>query len=270
VAEPADAVKDPLTEALKAIRAEYGHQSVVRGVSSQLLARRSPPSDPLPPWWPDRLSEGLKVVELAGPRSCGKLSLALLWLAAIRKGGLIAVINDGRQFYPPAAAAAGLDLERLIVVRPPGHREAADAAVLLAGCAGFDAILWPMSRQTRPSAMMAQKLGHAAHRGRTSILSLMERPAHTDWSGLASADVRLSVSRHQWAWEDGGLVGSDLDVACERARGIKAGDWSFSLRRVSKADDPSLHGSAVRIASSGTRLGAVPAGERNVIERLAV
>ena len=69
---------EALAQAVTAIREQYGHQAVARGVPAQLAARRVAASDPLPPWWPSRLSSGVRTVELAGPRSCGKLSLALL------------------------------------------------------------------------------------------------------------------------------------------------------------------------------------------------
>jgi hypothetical protein len=256
MSEPADS----LSEALRSLREQYGHQSVVRGVPAQLLARLAPASDPLSPWWPGRLPDGPRVIELAGPRSCGKLSLTLLWLAALRRGGLIAVVDADGSFYPPAAAAAGLDLEHLVVVHPTGQKEAVDVATMPAGCSGFDAILWPLNRKTRPNSAASMKLAMAAQRSHTSILTLMERPARTDWSGFASADVRLSVSRHQWQWVDRELVGVDLDVACDRVRGIPASDWSFTL---GQSDDGDL-----RIEASGARAGTVAAEETTV--RVAV
>ncbi len=38
---------------------------------------------------------------------------------ACRSGGALVVIDSERNFYPPAAAAAGIDLSNLIVLRPP-------------------------------------------------------------------------------------------------------------------------------------------------------
>src|SRR5262249_37320388 len=42
---------------------------------------------------------------------------------ACREGGVLVVIDRARTFYPPAAAAWGIDLERLIVVRPQNARD---------------------------------------------------------------------------------------------------------------------------------------------------
>lgn len=237
-----------ITDVVREIRERHGHLAVSRGVPEQLAARRAATHESLPPWWPDRLSSGMRVVELAGPPSCGKLSLALLWLAALPDRGLIAVVDTGRAFYPPAAASAGIDLERLIVVRPPGPREAIEAVTLLAGCSGFDSILWPLDRRARPNGVVAMKLAHAAGRSQTRIMTLLERPARAEWTGLASVDVRLAVARHRWRWVDGELVGVEMTVRSDRARGIKANDWSFTLE---------THG-ATRIVESGARVSVAP------------
>jgi len=53
--------------------------------------------------------------------------VALLWLAAASRGGLVAVVDLDGSFYPPAAATSGLDLEQVVVVRPPDRRGAAEA-----------------------------------------------------------------------------------------------------------------------------------------------
>ena len=37
---------------------------------------------------------------------------------ACREGGVLVVVDRSQTFYPPAAAAWGIDLERLIVVSP--------------------------------------------------------------------------------------------------------------------------------------------------------
>jgi hypothetical protein len=81
---------DPLAEAVRGIRERYGFQAVARGVPTGRPIHRAPVRDPFPPWWADRLPAGHRLVELAGPASCGKLSLALVWLASLRDHGLIA------------------------------------------------------------------------------------------------------------------------------------------------------------------------------------
>lgn len=221
-----------LAAALAAIRDKHGHLAVAKGMppAPRMLQRR-PEADPLPPWWPGRLGAAARVVELAGTESCGKLSLALLWLAAAVPHGLVAVVDGTRSFYPPSAAAAGLDLDRVVVVRPPGPRESIEAMMSLVGCGGFEAILWPLTRRTAPSASLSIKVAQLASRTGTTILSLFERPHRRaeEWTGLTSADLRLAVARHRWRMTDGELAGLDLVVRADRLRGMAVPDWAFSL-----------------------------------------
>jgi hypothetical protein len=57
--------------------------------------------------------------ELVGGRASGKTAVALSTLAAAtRDRGLSAFVDGCHELYPPAAAALGLDLDRLLVVRP--------------------------------------------------------------------------------------------------------------------------------------------------------
>jgi hypothetical protein len=70
-----------------------------------------------------RLSGGFprgQLSELAGPRSSARASLTLqLLAAATRRGELTAVVDALDMFDPPSAAAAGVDLDRLLWIR--GH-----------------------------------------------------------------------------------------------------------------------------------------------------
>ncbi len=71
----------------------------------------------------DRLLEGGlergSMVELIGRRSSGRFSLVLATLAAVtRTGEAAALVDLGDALDPQAAAAAGVDLERLLWVRP--------------------------------------------------------------------------------------------------------------------------------------------------------
>ena len=60
-----------------------------------------------------------RVAEVAGARSSGKAALALQAAAqATRAARLVAWIDAPRELYPPAAAALGVELGRLLVVRP--------------------------------------------------------------------------------------------------------------------------------------------------------
>ncbi|HUK66879.1 MAG TPA: hypothetical protein VLV17_08645 [Anaeromyxobacteraceae bacterium] len=61
------------------------------------------------------------ITELAGSAASGKTEIALGALtAAMGDEGLAAYVDGRGELYPPAVAALGLDLDRLLVVRPKG------------------------------------------------------------------------------------------------------------------------------------------------------
>lgn len=230
------------------VRERWGIHSLTRGYEGARAAGLS--SSPralaqaareLPPWWPG--AQGYvrpNVLELSGPPSCGKLSLALLWLAAASQGGLVAVVDLAGEFYPPAAALCGLSLDRLVVVRPPDRRGAGEAVSLLLNSAGFDAILWPLEWRARPYGLDSVRLSTLANRAVTTLLALVTdnrravpRPGEDDATRLfPSADARLRVTAWEWLWRGGELAGVRPRVRAERLRGALAGqEWDLRLEQ---------------------------------------
>jgi hypothetical protein len=230
----------------------------------------------LPPWWPR--PAGAKdtgsllrprLLEVAGEDGSGRLTLALAWLAAARPT-LAAFVDPTaapihgtapapnpkskiqnpkfsipwpERFYPPAAAAAGIDLSRLVVVCPPADdpRAALDAVAVLLRSEAFDVILCPLPARARISTSFAGKLATLAARATTSLLLLTQPSLNStsDWGaqrrhwseelgGLrtsdypgalgAFADYRVRLTARRWLWEDGELAGMKLRVTTERAR----------------------------------------------------
>src|SRR5215210_8707868 len=234
-----------ITEVLGAVQERWGIHSLTRGYrgarGSGILASGATPMPSLPPWWPG--AEGYlhpSVLELSGPASCGKLGLSLLWLAAADRGGLAAVVDPAGTFYPPAAAASGLDLDRLVVVRPPDRRGAAEAVSLLVSSAGFDAVLWPLDWKSRPYGLDAARLATLAARASTTLLALVTHgrrvaapTADEDTPRLfPNSDVRLRVTGWEWTWRDGELAGVRPRVRTERLRGAPSGQaWELRLER---------------------------------------
>ena len=117
---------EALHDALSAVRGRWGVHSIVR-LDAYRAARRVPSAAPAsapPPWWPAAgHAPASQLLELVGPASGGKLTLALLWLAALPSDGPLAIVDAAGTLYPPAAAACGIDLRRLVVVRPPRRRD---------------------------------------------------------------------------------------------------------------------------------------------------
>ena len=90
------------------------------------------------------------LTELSGGRASGKTGLALdAIVSAMGEEGLAAFVDGRGELYPPAAAALGIDLDRLLVVRPPAHDRGARAegliqalwaAEALLACGAFEAV----------------------------------------------------------------------------------------------------------------------------------
>jgi hypothetical protein len=205
------------------------------------------------------------VLELSGPASCGKLGIALLWLAAASRGGLVAVVDLEGTFYPPAAAASGLDLEQVVVVRPPDRRGAVEAVSLLTSSAGFDAVLWPLEWKARPYTLDSVKLSTLAARASTTLLALVtdhRRASSPGTSGsddaarlFPSADARLRVTGWEWLWRDGELAGVRPRVRTERLRGAQTGQaWELRL----ECHGPTRSAEQVSASVTSARPGGCP------------
>jgi hypothetical protein len=116
---------------------------------------------------------------------------------ACREGGMMVVVDLARTFYPPAAAAWGIDLTRLIIVRPKNARDALWATVqslrspaVAAVWAALDRIDDRAFRRLQLAAQSARAIG------------LLSRPASARGQPTW-ADVRLGVKIRQGDWETG-------------------------------------------------------------------
>jgi hypothetical protein len=150
------------------------------------------------------LSEGA-FVELAARRSCGRFSLALSALAAATSSGEAAALVDlGDHLDPQVAEQAGVDLTRLLWVRPYRAKEAVAAAEMLLS-AGFPLVvadfgLAPRGARYLPDAAWVRLARAAQARGSMLLIA-------TPWrmSGVA-AQAAVTAS---WAcpiWQGGGLA----------------------------------------------------------------
>jgi len=129
------------------------------------------------------------LAHLAGGPASGKTAVALALFAALAPGDLAAYVDGRGELYPPAAAARGVDLARLLVVRPalagrhaaprggptgkPGAgppdpvRAALWAAEALLGSGAFAAVAVdvPMPRKLEGADAIARRLQAAAEKG---------------------------------------------------------------------------------------------------------
>ena len=114
-------------------------------------------------------------------------SSASLVTEAARAGGAVVVLDGSQAFYPPAAAGAGIELERLLVVRPANEADYVWALDQVLRCTGVAALL---ARPDRLDGRTFRRLQLAAEEA--GGLALLVRPpearAEPSW-----ADVRFWV-----------------------------------------------------------------------------
>ncbi len=163
-----------------------------------------------------------KLTEFTGPSSSGKLTIALRVLAtAVTGDGVAAYIDLSGTFYPPSAAAMGIDLDRLVLVQPADGAAAVKAASILLLSEGFDALLLDLgAARAHPDALA--HLTDLSARGQTATIAVTR-----DWGRAAAAlrffaSLRLGVRRRDWLWRDGPLgrapIGMCRDVSVLKAR----------------------------------------------------
>src|SRR6185295_14721020 len=171
----------------------------------------------------DRLLEGGlprgQLVELVGARSSGRFSIVLAALAAATGVGETAALVDlGDGLGPESALGAGIDLERLLWVRPPTLKKALAATEMLIAC-GFPLVALDLGQRSgRGSEAAWLRLARAA-RAHDSAL-LVAAPWRV--SGTAAAVV-LKAGRGRAAWRGSGssprlLEGVASRIVLEKCR----------------------------------------------------
>jgi protein ImuA len=148
------------------------------------------------------------ISELAGAPGSGKTELALATIArALREQGVAAFIDGRGELYPPAAAALGVDLDRLLIVQPAGARggDGRDAVwrtwwaaetVLASGAFAIVALDLPAEGAVARAEAGLRRLRAAAEKGGAAALWLSGEQGLTGEQGVRiPAAVRLELSR---------------------------------------------------------------------------
>jgi hypothetical protein len=153
---------------------------------------------PLDRLLPGGLPKG-KLVELAGRRSSGRFSIGVAALASVTSAGEAAALVDlAEHLDPRGAAETGVDLERLLWVRPRRVKEALAAAEMLLA-AGFPLVvadlgLSPRGARYLPDAVWLRLARAVAAQGSSLLLLTPCR-----MSGIAAdAVVTADAPRPLW------------------------------------------------------------------------
>lgn len=168
-------------------------------------------------WLPRTGRDGGMLFEfLAEGAATGAAELAFQIAArAVAHGGALVVLDRHHEFYPPAAAALGIDLRRAIVVRPQSAADAAWAFEQALRCAGV-AAAWCANERWNDHVF--RRLRRAAETGNALglILTPCAARAVPSW-----ADLRLLVRPQPAA---PATPGRRLQIELLHARGGVAGD----------------------------------------------
>jgi hypothetical protein len=142
-----------------------------------------------------------QLTEIVGPSSSGRTSIAYRLLAgASLRSEVTALVDTADRFDPARAAAAGIDLARLLWIRPPDPTAALRASEVLLATRGFAVVVLDLAEGLSPSmrarlatAWSRLRLRAAASR---AVLVLLARER---LSGGA-ADLCLALGARKAIW----------------------------------------------------------------------
>jgi recombination protein RecA len=193
-----------------------------------------------------------------GARSSGKTTLALHCLAqAQARGGIVAYLDLCRVFDPLEAAARGVDLRWLLVVRPADADEGwALSAALIAG-RQIDLLVVDLPERLR-AGHDAQLRRLAAHARRSSVSMIVLEPQNVaaPIHGALAESVALRLELEQRAWLRAGrdIVGRRIQVKVAKNRfGALGKETEIEIRYLAEGE----HGAAVaRFATAAKQVTA--------------
>jgi recombination protein RecA len=154
-----------LQDALKAIEKEYGKGSIMRLGDRASVSVDAIPSGSL------ALDKALgiggypkgRIIEIYGPESSGKTTLALHAIAECqKKGGRCAFIDAENAIDPVYAKNLGVDIDELILSQPDSGEQALDIAELLIKSGAIDLVVVDSVAALVPQAELDGEMGDAS------------------------------------------------------------------------------------------------------------
>jgi hypothetical protein len=142
-----------------------------------------------------------RVSELVGPPCSGKTSCLLALLAAATRAGEVAAwVDTADAVHPQSLAQAGVDLHRLLWVRPPSVNDAVRCTELLLRGGGFAVVtldfgLWP---SLPPRRSVWPRLLRVAEQSHTALVVLAPRRVAGSFAVLS-----LGLQPHTVRWQPG-------------------------------------------------------------------
>jgi hypothetical protein len=151
------------------------------------------------------------ITTLEGMPSSGRMAVAARLLATATAGGLAALI--GSTAFPPALAAAGVELERLLIVPVSDPLGAARAADILLRSGAFSVVVMPALPSGRGTGSATwTRLASLAHRANAVVIAVGVT-ASSELRYFASVRIETAIACVRWNGPPGhfgSLAGYDV------------------------------------------------------------
>jgi hypothetical protein len=181
------------------------------------------------------------LTEVSAPTSAGATTLAYRLCLEVTRSALATWIDAPDALDPASTAASGIDLERLLWVRPPDLRAALAAAELVLSMGGFPLVLLDVGSGTAGSSRSLAsphvwlRLTRAAAGSRSALLVLRRsrRGGGPLLGSFAAVRLDLSTAVPRWDRRRGApalLGGLDLSISIARRRSPRQGSPSETIR----------------------------------------
>jgi len=187
-----------------------GTQALSSAPLPQLMSRLGillgPAGTPTPRAWTLEALAG-RFAGISSPATGATLTVAMALVreAQLRGEAAAWIARADSTFYPPDAAASGVDLDALPVVRARNTRAALRAADHLLRCGGFAVVVLDLGHHHAMRVAVQSRLGGLAKRHRTALLCLTRKRTDAPSIGsLVSIRGEVSVARtdfDRFVWE---------------------------------------------------------------------
>lgn len=190
--------KDQLKEVLEEIKKKFGEGAIMRLKEEKVAKVSVIPTGSLSL----DLALGIggiprgRVIEIFGPESSGKTTLALHILASAQKmGGEVAFIDAEHAFDPEWAKRIGVDVGRLLISQPNSGEEALQILETLVRSGKIDAIVVDSVAALAPKAEIAGEMGEFQIGLQARLMSQALRKLSSEVSKKKTAVIFLNQTR---------------------------------------------------------------------------
>jgi hypothetical protein len=136
------------------------------------------------------------IASIEGPPSSGRSALAARLLAAATRRGLGAMV--GVDLFPPGLAAAGVRIERLLIVRVDEPVAVARAADIIVRSGAFTVVVIPTLPSGRGTGSAAwTRLASLTHRANALLVAIGDE-ASAELRYFASLRLETTIERVRW------------------------------------------------------------------------